>query len=168
MCMYLDCQQVTPKQVSKSAKKIMRSAMEAAKITWLKAQKKKNKSKLSSAEATLPELPEPPAGTSTARRLQDPDHIDIVKAMVKVPSAQELGLGKKGEQLYDKMLTATTRGLNASTGGKYRRYHIRGYTLSTEEVPAKDSTSGTCTRTRTRIRTVTRTSGHIKYRGSTC
>ena len=119
--MYLDCQQVTPKQVSKSAKKIMRSAMEAAKITWLKTQRKKNKAKLRSAEATLPELPEPPAGTSTARRLQDPDHIDIVKAMVKVPSAQELGLGKKGEQLYDKMLTATTRGLNASTGGQYRR-----------------------------------------------
>ena len=107
--------------IPKPAKKIMRSAMEAAKITWLKAQKKKNKSKLSSAEATLPELPEPPAGTSTARRLQDPDHIDIVKAMVKVPSAQELGLGKKGEQLYDKMLTATTRGLNASTGAQYRR-----------------------------------------------
>ena len=99
---------MTPKQVSKPAKKIMRSAMEAAKITWLKTQRKKNKAKLRSAEATLPELPEPPAGTSTARRLQDPDHIDIVKAMVKVPSAQELGLGKKGEQLYDKMLTATT------------------------------------------------------------
>ena len=170
MCMYLDYQQVTLKQVSKSAKKIMWSAMEAAKITWLKTQRKKNKAKLRSAEATLPELPEPPAGTSTARRLQDPDHIDIVKALVKVPSAQELGLGKKGEQLYDKMLTATTRGLNASTGAQYRRYNTRGKNLSTEEVLAKDSTSGTCTRTRTRTRIckITRTSGHIKCMGSTC
>ena len=113
-----------------------------------------------SAEATLPELPEPPAGTSTARRLQDPDHIDIVKAMVKVPSAQKLGLGKKGEQLYDKMLTATTRGLNSSMGGQYRGYCVHGYTLSTGEVPEKDSTSGTCTRTCTR--TAARTSVHIK------
>ena len=50
--------------------------------------------------------------------------------MVKVPSAQELGLGKKGEQLYDKMLTATTRGLNASTGGQYRRYEGVGKKLA--------------------------------------
>ena len=104
--------------IPKPAKKIMRSAMEAAKITWIKAQKKKNKMKLSAAEA---KLPEPPAGTSTARRLQDPDHVDIVKAMVNVPSAHELGLGKEGEQLYDKMMKATTRGLNSSTGGQYRR-----------------------------------------------
>ena len=127
--MYLDCQQarsVIPKPVKKPAKKIMRSAMEAAKITWIKALKKKNKIKLSSAEARLPE---PPAGTSTARRLQDREHVNIVKAMVNVPSAQELGLGKKGEQLYDKMLTATTRGLNASTGGQYRRYKGGGKNL---------------------------------------
>ena len=45
MCMYLDYQQVTPKQVSKSAQKIMWSAMEAAKIRWLKTQRKKNKAK---------------------------------------------------------------------------------------------------------------------------
>ena len=164
MCMYLDCQQVM-RVIPKPAKKIMRSAMEAAKITWIKAQKKKNKMKLSAAEA---KLPEPPAGTSTARRLQDPDHVDIVKAMVNVPSAHELGLGKEGEQLYDKMMKATTRGLNSSTGGQYHRYRVHGYTLSTGEVPAKDSTSGTCTRTRTRIRTVARTSVHIKYRGGTC
>ena len=120
MCMYLDCQQVM-RVIPKPAKKIMRSAMEAAKITWIKAQKKKNKMKLSAAEA---KLPEPPAGTSTARRLQDPDHVDIVKAMVNVPSAHELGLGKEGEQLYDKMMKATTRGLNSSTGGQYRRYCV--------------------------------------------
>ena len=164
MCIYLDCQQVM-RVIPKQAKKIMRSAMESAKITWIKAQKRKNKMKLSAAEA---KLPEPPAGTSTARRLQDPDHVDIVKAMVNVPSAHELGLGKEGEQLYDKMMKATTRGLNSSTGGQYRRYRVHGYTLSTGEVPAKDSTSGTCTRTRTRIRTVARTSVHIKYRGGTC
>ena len=164
MCMYLDCQQVM-RVIPKPAKKIMRSAMEAAKITWIKAQKKKNKMKLSAAEA---KLPEPPAGTSTARRLQDPDHVNIVKAMVNVPSAHELGLGKEGEQLYDKMMKATTRGLNSSTGGQYRRYRVRWYTLSTGEVPAKDSTSGTCTRTRTRIRTVASTSVRIKYRGGTC
>ena len=156
MCMYLDCQQVM-RVIPKPAKKIMRSAMEAAKITWIKAQKKKNKMKLSAAEA---KLPEPPAGTSTARRLQDPDHVDIVKAMVNVPSAHELGLGKEGEQLYDKMMKATTRGLNSSTGGQYRRYRVHGYTLSTGEVPAKDSTSGTCTRTCTR--TSARRSVHIK------
>ena len=107
--------------IPKQAKRIMRGAMESAKITWLKAQKKKNKMKLSAAEA---KLPEPPAGTSTARRLQDPDHVDIVKAMVKVPSAQELGLRKDGEQLYDKMMKATSRGLNSSTGGQYRRYCV--------------------------------------------
>ena len=78
--------------------------------------------KLSAAEA---KLPEPPAGTSTARRLQDPDHVDIVKAMVNVPSAHELGLRKEGEQLYDKMMKATTRGLNSSTGSQYRRYYVR-------------------------------------------
>ena len=122
MGIYLVSQQaraVIPKPVKKPAKKIMKSALEAAKSTWIKALQKKNKIKLNAAEA---KLPEPPAGTSTARRLQDPDHVDIVKAMVNVPSAQELGLGKEGEQLYDKMLTATTRGLNSSTGGQYRRY----------------------------------------------
>ena len=120
MCIYLDCQQVT-RVIPKQAKRIMRGAMESAKITWLRAQKRKNKMKLSAAEA---KLPKPPAGTSTARRLQDPDHVDIVKAMVKVPSAQELGLRKDGEQLYDKMMKATSRGLNSSTGGQYRRYCV--------------------------------------------
>ena len=116
--MYLECQQVMM-VIPKPAKKIMRSAMEAARITWIKAHKKKSKMKLSAAEA---KLPEPPAGTSTARRLQDPGHVDIVKALVKVPSNQEMGLKKEGEQLYGKMMEATTRGLSSSSGGQYRRY----------------------------------------------
>ena len=67
-------------------------------------------------------LPEPPAGTSTARGLQDPRLGDIVKALVKVPSIQEKGLKKEGEQLCSKIMEATTRGLSASSGGKYLRY----------------------------------------------
>ena len=109
-----------PKPVKKPAVKIVRSALETARSTWIKALQKKRKIKLSSVEATLPK---PPAGTSMARRFQDPDHVDIVKAKVNVPSAKEMGLGVKGESLYDKMLTAT-RGLNASTGSQYRRYKV--------------------------------------------
>ena len=105
--------------IPKPAKKIVRSAMVIAKIAWIKAHKKKGKSTLSAVEA---KLPEPPAGTSTARRLQDPGHVDIVKALVGVPSIQEMGLKKEGEQLYSKMMEATTRGLSASSGGKYFRY----------------------------------------------
>ena len=51
-----------------------------------------------------------------------PGHVDIVKALVKVPSIQEMGLKKEGEQLYSKMMEATTRGLTASSGSKYFRY----------------------------------------------
>ena len=105
--------------IQKQAKKIVRSAQESARIAWIKAHTKKSKMTLSAAEA---KLPEPPAGTSTARRLQDPGHVDIVKALVKVPSIQEMGLKKEGEQLYAKMMEATTRGLSASSGSKYFRY----------------------------------------------
>ena len=124
MCIYRVSQQamaVIPKPVKKPAMKSGTSALEIAKSTWIKALQKKRKIKLSSVEATLPK---PPAGTSTARKLQDPDHVDFVKAMVNVPSAKEMGLGVKGEKLYDKMLMATTRGLNASTGAQYHRYII--------------------------------------------
>ena len=38
MCIYLDCQQVM-RVIPKQAKKIMRSAMESAKITWIKARR---------------------------------------------------------------------------------------------------------------------------------
>mgnify|MGYP006908578002 CR=1 FL=1 len=48
-----------------------------------------------------------------------------------------------------------------------RQVHIHGYTISTGEVPARDSTSGTCTRTRTRTHTGTHTRVHFKYREST-
>ena len=80
--MHLYCLQVT-KVIPKPAKKIVRSAQESARIAWIKAHKKKNKMTLSAAEA---KLPKPPAGTSTARRLQDPGHVDVVKALIKVPS----------------------------------------------------------------------------------
>ena len=140
MGIYLVSQQaraVIPKPVKKPAKKIMKSALEAAKSTWIKALQKKNKIKLSAIEA---KLPEPPAGTSTARKFQDPDHVDIVKALVNVPSAKEMGLGVKGEKLYDKMLTATTRGLNVSTGGQYRRYNVESKKLALEIVRYERST----------------------------
>ena len=42
--MHLYCQQVT-KVIPKPVKKIVRSAMESARITWIKAQKKKSKMK---------------------------------------------------------------------------------------------------------------------------
>ena len=46
-----------------------KGAQENAKIAWIKAQRKKNELTLSAEEA---KLPKPPAGTSTARRMQDP------------------------------------------------------------------------------------------------
>ena len=109
---------MTPKQVKKPAMKNGTSAMDIAKNNYIKSLQKQRKIKLSAMEATLPK---PPAGTSTARKLQDPDHVDLVKAMVNVPSAKEMGLGVKGESIYDKMLMATTRQLNASTGAQYSR-----------------------------------------------
>ena len=54
--------------------------------------------------------------------MQDPGHVNIVKALVGVSSIQEMGLRKEGEQLYDKMVEATTRGLSASSGTQYCRY----------------------------------------------
>ena len=48
--------------------------------------------------------------------------MDVVKALMKVPSVQEIGLRKEGEQLYAKMVEATTRGLSASSGSQYCRY----------------------------------------------
>ena len=62
------CPQVTkafPEQAKKQAKKIVRGAQESARIVWIKARKKESKMTLSAREA---KLPEPPAGTSTARR----------------------------------------------------------------------------------------------------
>ena len=64
MVMQLYCPQVMM-VIPKQAKKIVKGAQESAKIAWIKARKKRNKMTLSETEA---KLPEPPAGTSTARR----------------------------------------------------------------------------------------------------
>ena len=50
------------------------SAMDIAKNNWIKSLQKQRKIKLSAMEAALPK---PPAGTSTARKLQDPAHVDL-------------------------------------------------------------------------------------------
>ena len=73
--------ETVPKPVVKTTKK---SAQQLANIQALK----KKKVILPSAEL---ELPKPPAGTSTARRLQDPRHSDIVRGL------QEIGLNKEGK-----------------------------------------------------------------------
>ena len=64
-----------------------KSAQQIAKIKGIK----KKKMKLPKVEM---KLPKPPAGTSTARRLQDPRHSDIVRGLVNVPSLQDMGLRK--------------------------------------------------------------------------
>ena len=97
------------------------SAMDIAKNNGIKSLQKQRKTKLSAREAALPK---PPAGTSTARKLQDPNHVDLVKAMVNVPSAKEMGLGVKGESIDDKMLMANARQLNLPTGAQYSRYNV--------------------------------------------
>jgi hypothetical protein len=51
--------------IPKKAKKIVKGAHESAMIAWIKARKRRNKTMLSVTEM---KLPEPPAGTSTARR----------------------------------------------------------------------------------------------------
>ena len=77
------------KPVRKAPKK---SAQQLAKIKGLK-KKKMHKVDL--------ELPKAPAGTSTARRLQDPRHSDIVRGLVNVPSLQDMGLKKdEGAEHY--------------------------------------------------------------------
>ena len=62
-----------------------------------------------------------------------------MKALVKVQSIQGMGLKKEGEQRYSKMMEATSRGLSASSGGKYCRYGCTDkYTYtSTHEVQGK-------------------------------
>ena len=72
------------------------------------------------------ELPKPPAGTSTARRLQDPRHSDIVRGLMNVPSLEEMGLktGGEAQKFFDKMLDTTTRGLSATSGSLYYRYCV--------------------------------------------
>ena len=106
------------KPVRKAPKK---SAQQLAKIKGLK------KKKMPKVEV---ELPKAPAGTSTARRLQDPRHSDIVRGLLNVPSLQDMGLKKEGgpQSYYGKMLDVTTRGLSATTGLLYYRYCVQtGY-----------------------------------------
>jgi hypothetical protein len=50
--------------------------------------------------------------------------LDIVKAMINVPRAKDMGLRVKGEAIHDKMLMATMRQLSASTGAQYSRYTV--------------------------------------------
>jgi hypothetical protein len=111
---------VIPKQGKKPAGRL--SALDIAKNTLKTARQKERKIKLSEMKNTLPE---PPAGASTARRLQNPDHVDIVKGMMNVPSARDMGLSMEGEEIHNKMMIATTRQLSASTGGQYSRYIAR-------------------------------------------
>ena len=60
-------------------------AMDLAKIALRRARKKERDLMFSLRKSSLTEpgskkfaLPEPPVGTSTARKLQNPDHCDIV------------------------------------------------------------------------------------------
>ena len=65
------------------------SALDITKNNGVNALKELQEIKLSAREAALPK---PPGGTSTARELQDPDHVDLVKARVNVPSAEDMAL----------------------------------------------------------------------------
>jgi hypothetical protein len=104
---------VIPKPGKKPAGRL--SALDIAKNTLKKARQKERKIKLSEMKNTLPE---PPAGASTVRRLQNPDHVNIVKGMMNIPSARDMGLSMEGEEIHDKMMRATT-------GGQYSRYIAR-------------------------------------------
>ena len=63
MVMQFYCPQVLT-VIPKKAKKVVKGAHESAMIAWIKARKKRSKMTLSETEV---KLPEPPAGTSTAR-----------------------------------------------------------------------------------------------------
>ena len=116
----LDTVDTMKKPVLKAPKK---SAPHLAKIKGLK----KKKMKLPKVEVKLPKAP---ASTSTARRLQDPRHSDMMRGLINVPSLQDMGLRKEGEaqSFYGKMLVVTTRGLTANTGSLYYRSCVQtGY-----------------------------------------
>ena len=108
--------------VPKLEKKKVKKNKSIQQLAKFKADNKKKKLMLPSADV---ELPKPPAGTSTARRLQDPRHSDVVRGLVNVPSLQEMKL-KEGEakEYYGKMLDVTTRGLSATSGSVYYRYEV--------------------------------------------
>ena len=109
--------ETVPKPVPKPVRK--KTKKSAQQLGMIKALKKKV-----TLPATKGKLPKPPAGTSTARRLQDPRHADIVRGLVNMPSMQDMGLRKEGEaqHYYSKMMEVTTRGLSATSGSAYFRY----------------------------------------------
>ena len=119
-------EKVTTKPAKKQAGQP--GALDIAKSTWRKSLLKERKAKLGVMKDVLPK---PPTGTSAARKLQNPEHVDIVKGMMNVPSARDMGLSVKGEVIHDKMVIATTRQLSASTGAQYSRYtvHCTLYTV---------------------------------------
>ena len=113
-------------------KAAQRSAIAIANIALRKARKKERDLLISMTNSALTEtipkkfkLPDPPAGTSTARRLQNPEHCDLVKGMLRVPSAGDMGLSEEGEALHGRMVTAATRQLSPATGKLYSRYIAR-------------------------------------------
>ena len=109
--------EATSKPVKKQA--VQQGALDIAKSTWRKSLLKVRHAKLDGMKDVLPK---PPTGTSAARKLQNPEHVDIVKGMMNVPSARDMGLSVKGEVIHDKMVIAATRQLSASTGSLYSRY----------------------------------------------
>ena len=117
---------------SKPGKKqaVQKGALDIARSTWRKSLLKERKTKL---DAMKDVLPKPPSGASAARKLQNPEHVDLVKGLMNVPSAREMGLSGKGEGIHDKMVIAATRQLSASTGSQYSRYTAR-YTCKIDEV----------------------------------
>ena len=110
-------EKVTSKPGKKQA--VQKGALDIAKSTWRKSLLKVRHAKLDGMKDVLPK---PPTGASAARKLQNPEHVDLVKGLMNVPSAREMGLSVKGEVIHDKMVIAATRQLSASTGSQYSRY----------------------------------------------
>ena len=110
-------EKVTSKPGKKQA--VQQGALDIAKSTWRKSLLKERKAELG---VMKDGLPEPPTGASAARKLQNPEHVDIVKGLMNVPSARDMGLSVKGEVIHDKMVIAATRQLSSSTGSQYSRY----------------------------------------------
>jgi acetaldehyde dehydrogenase (acetylating) len=110
-------EEVTPKPGKKQA--VQQGALDIAKSTWRKSLLKERKVELGVMKDVLPE---PPTGASAARKMQNPEHVDIVKGLMNVPSARDMGLNVKGEGIHDKMVIAATRQLSSSTGSQYSRY----------------------------------------------
>ena len=113
-------EEVTSKPGKKQA--VQKGALDIAKSTWRKSLLKVRQAKLAEMKDLLPK---PPSGASAARKLQNPEHVDLVKGLMNVPSARDMGLSVKGEGIHDRMVIAATRQLSASTGAQYSRYTAR-------------------------------------------